>query len=108
MNLVKIKALSVNEAWKGRKFKTGRYKVYLSKLWYLLPEIEVPKGNIFLDIEVGYSSRNADIDNFLKPFIDVLQKKYKFNDNKIYKLHVKKNIVEKGKEYIKFKMEDDN
>jgi len=31
-----------------------------------------------------------------------LQKKYKFNDYEIYELNVKKVIVKKGQEYIKF------
>lgn len=48
------------------------------------------------------SSSLADIDNFLKPFIDILQKKYGFNDKLIYKLSVKKVKVAKGDEYIDF------
>jgi hypothetical protein len=40
----------------------------------------------------------------LKPFIDVLQKHYGFNDNRIYYLEVTKVKTDKGKEYISFKL----
>ena len=56
-------------------------------------------------INVGLSSKNADIDNIAKPFIDILQKKYGFNDKNIYKLVLEKFIVKKGEEFIEFKME---
>lgn len=32
--------------------------------------------------------------------VDILQKKYGFNDRDIYELHIKKTIVPKGNEYI--------
>lgn len=53
-------------------------------------------------VRVGYSNRQSDIDNCLKPFIDILQKQYGFNDNRIYSLDVTKVKTEKGEEYIAF------
>jgi len=38
----------------------------------------------------------------MKLFIDILQKKYLFNDNRIYKATIYKEIVKKGKEFIEF------
>jgi len=102
MNKINIKPLSVNDAWQGRRFKTPKYKQYEHDLFYMLPNIEAPSGKFSLDVEVGYSSRASDIDNFLKPFLDVLQKKYKINDNNVYILHIEKKVVKKGEEYIKF------
>jgi Holliday junction resolvase RusA-like endonuclease len=99
---ISIKVLSVNQAWCGRRFKTPKYKAYEKELWYLLPNKNIPKGKLALDIVVGHSNKGADIDNFLKPFLDVLQKKYIFNDNRIFKLVVEKKIVKKGEEYISF------
>lgn len=64
----------------------------------------VPEGKIELNILVGLSSKNADIDNVLKPFIDILQKKYLFNDKNIFKLAIEKEIVKKGEEFIDFKI----
>ena len=106
MHNIKIKALSVNKAWKGRKFKTNDYKNYETELFYLLPNIKVPAGKLELNVIVGCSSSGSDIDNLLKPFIDVMQKKYNFNDNNIYKLSIEKIIVKKKMEFIKFKIEE--
>ena len=103
---VLIKPLSVNQCWAGRRFKTPKYKEYEKNLLSLLPKkCKIPKGNIVLNAFCGYSSKLADIDNFLKPFIDILQKKYGFNDSRIFKLVVEKEIVKKGEEFIEFKIE---
>lgn len=103
---VKIKPFSVNDAWKGKRYKTDEYKkFYAPALGLLLPNIEIPDGNLKLTIEWGFSSKTSDIDNPLKPFIDVLQTKYDFNDNRIYELNVTKKICRKGAEYILFNIE---
>jgi len=100
---VKIKALSINKCFKGRKFKTTDYKNYERILLLMLPNtVEIPKGAFHLDIVFGLSSKLNDIDNGLKPFIDILQIKYGFNDRDIYKLTVEKVITPKGKEFIDF------
>jgi len=102
---VKIKALSVNKCWKGRRFKTNDYKKYERTLFLMLPDlVEIPKGSFHLDVVFGLSSRANDIDNGLKPFIDILQMKYGFNDRDIYRLTVEKVIVKKGKEFIDFEI----
>lgn len=100
MTKIDIKPLSVNKAWRGKRFKTDFYKSYEEELLWILPKnIKVyPK----LTIEFGLSSTLSDIDNPVKPFIDVLQKKYGFNDKDIDELHLYKKIVKKGQEYIDF------
>jgi len=105
-NLIKIdiKPLSVNEAWRGRRFKTDKYKQFERDLMFLLPGLSVPEGELFIQIEWGLSSKSADIDNPLKSFLDILQKKYSFNDKEIMELIVTKKHVSKGEEYIKFKI----
>lgn len=104
MTKIKIKPLSVNQAWQGRRFKTKEYKNYEEELLWLLPnKYPISKeGKLLFEAVVGLSSKNADIDNFIKTFFDVLQKKYSFNDKRIYELHVKKVDVEKGKEFVNF------
>lgn len=57
-----------------------------------------------LNIVFGFSSPLADIDNGLKPFIDILQKRYGFNDKDIIELNVKKEKTVKGKEFILFEI----
>jgi len=51
-------------------------------------------------LQVGLSSKNADIDNCIKAFVDILQKKYLFNDSRVYRIEAQKEIVTKGAEYI--------
>lgn len=99
---VDIKPLSVNEAWQGRRFKSAKYKRYEKDVLLLLPEFEVPDGELTLHLEFGLSSKAADIDNPVKCFCDCLQKKYNFDDKMIYRLEVTKIIVKRGQEYIDF------
>lgn len=99
---VDIKPLSVNRAWKGRRFRTDEYKKYSVDLCRILPAFKVPKGRLYLIVEWGFSSASSDTDNPLKCFIDCLQTKYKFNDKMIKKITVEAMDVKKGDEYIKF------
>ena len=100
-----IKALSSNRAWRGRHFKTQEYKDYEEIVLLMLPRgLKVPEGKLKLELEFGLSSKNADIDNPIKQFADILQKMYGFNDKHIYELSVKKVDVEKTKEYIAFEI----
>jgi Holliday junction resolvase RusA-like endonuclease len=48
------------------------------------------------------SNMASDVDNVVKPFIDILQKKYEFNDKYIFRLIVEKKIVAKGADFIEF------
>tara|TARA_R100000951_G_C2573642_1_gene159606 strand:- start:295 stop:624 length:330 start_codon:yes stop_codon:yes gene_type:complete len=106
MERIKIKPLSINDAWKGRRFKSKKYKVYEAGLMFKLNKIRisVPDGKLSLSVIVGFSSNASDIDNILKPFIDVLQKKYLFDDKRIFRIHIEKTIVPKGKEFIEFEI----
>ena len=104
MRKVLIKPLSVNQCWQGRRFKTPKYKNYITELTNLLPEITLLSPPYRLEVKFGLSSKLSDIDNPLKPFIDILQNKYNFNDRDIMELFVKKHIVKKGSEFIEFKI----
>jgi len=75
---------------------------------HLLPDVEpiMESKPMEIFIEVGFSNKASDIDNIVKPFVDILQKKYKFNDKHIYKMTVEKFIVDKGNEYIEFYMKN--
>lgn len=101
---LKIKPLSVNEAWQGRRFKTNKYKAFEKEVLFLLPNIDIPPQKWEINYEVGYSYLLSDIDNFLKPFQDCLQKRYGINDRDIYRITIDKRIVKKGEEFIGFKI----
>lgn len=99
---IDIKPLSVNQAWQGKRFKTPKYKQYEADVLALLPAFKVPDGELEMHIQVGFSNKQSDLDNVVKPFVDILQKKYGFNDSRIYQLSLYKRIVPKGQEYISF------
>ena len=104
--ILKIKPLTINQAFKGRRFRTDLYNDYIQKMHVILPkEIDIPEPkNVKIAIEFGFSTKLSDIDNCIKPFLDCLVKKYKVDDRYIYEMHVFKSIVKKGEEYIKFKI----
>lgn len=100
------KPLSVNKCWQGRRFKTATYKQYEADIIGLLPpEIDIPEGPICITIQWGFSNKLSDWDNPIKPFQDILQTFYQFNDRDIWDAHVSKRLVRKGQEYIEFKIE---
>lgn len=103
-NKIEVKPLSVNEAWQGRRFKSKKYEAYEKLLLYSLPPCKTnwDKIPIELHLMIGFSNVASDIDNAVKPFIDVLQKRYNFNDKYIFRLVVEKQIVTKGKEFIEY------
>lgn len=104
MITVKIRPLTVNQAWQGRRFKTPAYSAYEKELFYLLPPCSIPGGDLEVFYEFGLSSSLADWDNPIKPMQDVLQKRYRFDDRRIVRAEVVKVKVDRGQEYIKFEI----
>lgn len=102
MARIEIKPLSINEAYRGKVYKSPEYKQYTKDIPLLLPKFTVPDGNLELTLEFGFSSMASDVDNCIKPFLDMLQECYGFNDKRVYKVTAEKKIVKKGEEYIKF------
>lgn len=105
MPRVNIKPMSVNKAWRGgRRYKTNEYKAYEHEMLLKLPRMTTPDGKLGINIHAGFSNKGADVDNILKPLLDILQKKYDFNDSRIYRIHIEKQIVKKGDEFISFEI----
>jgi len=104
--IIQIKPLSINEAFKGRRFRSSKYDIFIIRVLKMLPDkVIIPdEKNIKLALEFGFSSSRSDIDNGIKTFVDCLVKKYGVDDRYIYELHVFKKVVEKGEEFIKFKI----
>jgi len=99
---INIKPLSVNECWQGKRYKTYEYQKYEKNTLLLLPKINLPNKPYSITFIFFVSNISADIDNPVKPFLDILQKKYGFNDRDVAELHVYKRKVKKGQEKIKF------
>ena len=103
---IDIKPMSVNEAWQGRRFKTPKYKSYERDVLKLLRPMSIPEGDLVIDLEWGVSNMTSDWDNPIKPFQDILQKKYGFDDKHIVEARVKKVKAKKGSEYIEFEIKE--
>ena len=102
---IEIKPFSVNDAWKGRRYRTDNYRKFQRDMMLLLPSLKVDfKKPLKVDLVFGFSSNGSDIDNPVKPLLDILQKKYGFNDNQILELNVKKETVGKNKDFIKLEI----
>ena len=104
MHRVNIKPLSVNDAYRGRRFASTALKSFKSELGYLLPKINVPDGKLKVFYRFGVSSRASDADNLCKAFQDCISEQYGFNDNKIYALSIEKIDVKRGEEFIEFEI----
>ncbi len=103
---IDIKALSINQAFQGKRFKTPKYKQYTKDVLKILPPLTVPDGQLRAFYEFGVSNMGSDVDNMVKCLQDQLQTKYNFKDSKIIEFTACKVKVKKGDEYIKFKVED--
>lgn len=90
-----IKPLSVNDCWVGRRFKTDNYKNYERELLYTLPAKKLPEPPYSIYFEFGFSNKASDLDNPVKCLLDIMQKRYEFNDKEIFEMKVKKKIVKK-------------
>lgn len=101
--------MSVNKAWQGRKYKSPAYKKYTEQMLMILPNsIDIPdKTPLKLKATFYIHSKTCDLDNFLKPLIDLLQKKYNFNDRYIYQIQAVKVEIDKDREEsIEFNFEE--
>jgi Holliday junction resolvase RusA-like endonuclease len=102
---INIKPLSINCAYKGKRFATPEYKKWSENVTMLLPKsFKMPEPPYDMELIFGFSNKASDVDNGNKTFIDLMQWVYKFNDKDIYKLTSIKKIVKKGNEYITFKV----
>ena len=105
MNKLDIKPLSVNEAYRGRRFISAKYHQYKRDVALLLPKnIKIPDGNLEIYFKFGVARLNCDVDNPVKPFLDILQAQYLFNDSRVQKITSEKEKVKTGKEYVMFKI----
>ena len=106
---LKIKPMSVNELYRGRRYATDALLDYQKDVGLLLPEKEALRSILgqWEQIEAHYTfgtSRAKDIDGSIKAFQDILSRAYGFNDNRIYRLVVEKVPVKPGDEYIEFEL----
>lgn len=89
---VAIKALSINKAFKGRRFKTQEYKDYEQFLLYTLPKKDMIKGMVNIHYKFFLKNHKiTDCSNLVKCLEDILvKKKYIQDDRFVYKFSVEK------------------
>lgn len=102
MARLSLKALSLNSAYRGRRFTTPELASYKQAVRLLSPKQVIPEGKLAVRYVFGVSSKNSDGDNLIKCLQDALAERYGFNDKLIYKWNVEKVDVKKGEEYIEF------
>lgn len=103
-----IKPMSVNSAYRGRRFNTKEHIHWEQVVTYSLPSIELPEPPYQIEFTFGLSSSTADGDNCIKIAQDVISKKYGFNDKHIKRWIVEVVKVSKGKEYFEFHLKNYN
>ena len=99
---INIPPMSVNKAWQGKRFKTKTYIKYEEAVLLMLPNFVLPEPPYKVIFEFGFSNPLSDVDNPTKPCMDILQKKYGFNDRDVYHIELIKKITAKGQEYFAF------
>ena len=84
----------MNEAWKGRRFKTEKYQEFIDNACLLMPAQKIIEfEKLHLSIVFGFSNKNSDVDNPIKTLLDTIKEKYEIDDRYIYRLDVEKQIV---------------
>ena len=106
---VDIKALSINEAWQGRRYKTPKYKDWERMILIALPKPpEIPLEGVIKAEMVFYLSHplRSDVSNYVKLFEDCLVKKGFLKDDRyIFSLLLRKE--KRSEEGIWFALEND-
>lgn len=100
-----IKPVSVNQCWQGRRFKTTKYKAFEIEMLLKMPKAKLPPAPYQVSLVFGFATAQSDIDNAVKPTLDLIQKKYGINDKDVYELSVLKKVVGDGNQFIYYKIE---
>lgn len=104
---INIKPFSVNDAWKGQRYKTDEYKQYEQDLMFILPPQKIilePKKKYQIHFKFGFSSGASDWDNCIKTTQDCIAKRYGFNDKLIKRGIVDTEKVKKSNEFFEFEI----
>ena len=103
--VIPIKPLSVNNAWRGRRFASDELKAYKRQVPLMLPsKITIPRGKLIICFDFYFSSKASDYDNPIKSLQDIICDAYGLNDNNIYAGIIRKHIVKRGQERSEFKI----
>lgn len=102
---LRIKPISVNEMYKGRKFRTKKCHLFKEQMALHLRDLDLPKllpKEEFFMIYRFYTSSQNDVDNLIKATQDSICTSLGTDDRYISGLFVRKIKVKKGEERIEF------
>lgn len=98
-----ISALSVNRAYKGRRFRTPDHKMYKDRLAIEFRRFKLPliDDRAFIYIKFGITDQQ-DVTNGIKMFEDALCNHIGINDRKVGMLICEKEVVKRVDRFIEF------
>lgn len=98
-----IKPLSVNRAYKGRKYPTDELKSYKKAIPLLLPShLQLPPGELVLLFRFHFKRKASDVDNCCKAAQDIITNHYGVDDREIFMTINEKIINPKEPERLEF------
>lgn len=96
--IIPLKALSVNAAWQGRRFKTKNYQQFERDMFMLMPKRKQTKG--FVELHFKFYLTNygmTDVSNLIKCTEDIIVKAgWIEDDRKVVKLTAEKIRAEEN------------
>lgn len=98
---IPIGAMSVNTAWKGKRFKSKAYQIYERDLFVMLPRGKYPDSKQELIVCYRFYIKNyalSDTGNMEKPITDVLCKLGYFKDDRYIKTLICEKMPAKTKQ----------
>lgn len=104
--IIKVKPLSINTAFQGRRFKTQAYKDYEKEVLWLFKKVKGKTVHGWVEIRYNFYIKNykkSDIDNFVKPLNDILVKAGLIDDDRFIKKMTLEKFLAKD-DYIEVKI----
>jgi len=109
--IIIISPISNNKLWQGRRYKTLLYTDWIKEGLFIMPKRNRIKGNVKIQLYFyikHFNFNRCDLDNFLKPTIDLIVKKgWISNDKKIQRIICEKKKAENDKEKIEIIIEEE-
>ena len=94
-----FRPLSINKAWQGRRYKTREYDDFITDCLWSLPRRKMIRGNVAVIMDFYLKrAKNCDVDNFIKPLLDIIVKKgYIKDDRYVFFLQAQKHYSQNEK-----------
>ena len=103
---IKIKPVSINQAYQGRRFKNTLHKEYEKELLWKLKKGGKIEGKYRMELDFHFKTTKSDVSNYIKLLEDAIVKAGLVEDDRFcYELIARKHIGEPAINIIIEKME---